>query len=198
MQESKKLVTYSRRSNGIPAKSREIDGMRRSIAEGERRILQDISNIDRASVAPLVSRPSISLKSPNTSPSQQIALLKINSRDEIFSGSLEPQSPTIHAGQFEEFEIHQDHNTAVPANIPSTAGFSDDIWSPSKIAMQSGAPPLKVAIQPGTLKPFVRKSRLYPPIDFTIDPRDLDGKSWVRTNPDPLQKNSLPDHFEEN
>jgi hypothetical protein len=237
MPDFKKLVTYSRKTLSSPTKHKEIDGLRKSIAEGERRILKDITNISGDASNPAGRRPSVSLKSPNTSPSQQIALLSINSKDEIISGVLDVESPIVYSQVEEEtngFVIHRDiaegikptkfpsvakvsvidrdvveginptkfpsvakasviHRDVVESTnttkFPSVAEISDDIWSPSKMALQSGAPPPKHI--------SVKKPRSYPQIDFPISPHDLDGKVWVRSGLEPLKTTQFPDHFQE-
>lgn len=66
MPDPKPLVTYSRKTLSDPSNSKvvEFENLRKSLVEGERRILQDISNLSNIGRTSEALRHSVILQSP--------------------------------------------------------------------------------------------------------------------------------------
>jgi hypothetical protein len=187
MPDQRSLRTYTRKVPSSPKRPSVIDGLRKSLAEVERRILLDISNSQAAS-APRIS--AVSLQSPGAIFPE---LVKPNDDDDDDDDDVQYLKPISNDENVSNFQIYEDKPerlVASPQKHLSSIGLSDDLWSPSKIASHTGIHRAPIPI------PIHHKPPIQSLIDFDVPPRALK-KIWVRHNPELPSRNNLPDHFQQ-
>ena len=179
------LITYSR------SKSNAVDGLRQSLAEKEKKILSDITNLPNQTLGP-PRRKSINLHSPTASIPGKILI-----HDEsIHSGFVSlPSEPDKGFRIFEdEPEVRAPEiqpNECVERIAPPP---SSDFWSPSRVANDSGMPTTSI----NKRQRRESKAKRHPPPPLrpdSVEPDHLAGYVWVCTRRFKLRISSAPDHF---
>lgn len=181
------LITYSR------SRPSTADGLCQSLAETEKKILDDITNLQNRNLG-LLGRKPISLHSPATGIPGKIRI-----RDEsIHSGFVSLPSELDRDVDVEIFEDEP------KAKVPETGASecaakvapspSSDVWSPSKIANDSGLPSLSIR-RGQRCAPRARRRPSPPPRPDNVEPTHLVGYVWLCGRRLTLSSSSAADHF---